>query len=90
MWARLDQKNEHDPSSVPISKNLTLISFLYIQHISFRPHPHVHQIPHVYTWQATQNGYQYRYIMTLVDVFAHAPILRRKAAGNTTLRDLNY
>ena len=88
MWAQTEPKNEHDPhrcQSPKISPD-TVSQYLYIP--PSEPHPHDHQIPHVYIWQAAQNG-----ISVLLHYDSYVCIrslsyFTPQAAGNTTRRDL--
>ena len=82
MLARTAPKNAHDPYLYQSPRISAGIAYLYVQ-IDF-----LHNIVHMIIKYCTplfgrkyQMVYQYRYVMTLMYVFAHIGILRRKRRG---------
>ncbi len=78
MWEPLVQENEHGPYPFQSPEILADNAFQAQHKHPVTPHPRGDQTQHGDIYQMV---YQYRNIMTLVYVFAHANILRPKGRG---------
>jgi len=87
MWAQTEPKNEHDPHRYQSPRTLPDTVSQYPNIPPSEPHRHDHQIPHVYTWQATQNGISISLHYDSCGCIRSLTYSTPQAAGNTTLRD---
>ena len=88
MSVQTEPKNEHDPHQCQSPRTLPDTVSQYPNTPPSEPHPHDHQILHVYTWQAIHNGISISLHYDSCGCICSPAYFTPQAAGNTTLRDL--